>query len=839
MMTIVPKSRRWKLSVGRALTAVAAVVVLAPVVASAQQNTDAWKPAPAPLTTRWAKEVSPANVRPEYPRPQLVRSEWKSLNGLWQFAFDDKNEGRAQNWHTGKTLPQRILVPFTFEAALSGIGKGKEVHERVWYRRTFDIPAAWRGRRVRLNVGASDWETTVWVNGKLLGTHRGGYTPFSFDITDALEPGDGPAAQEVVVAVYDPADPRDGAFQPKGKQLGSEGIWYTRTTGIWQSVWLEPVSATHLRTVRATGETPDDRRAYWLRVEGRVPPKSGERPGAAASAANRVVITTGITAGPRPVRVDAEVVTPDGATRLRASSGRVTPGTSLTFAVPAPSPRLWSPESPNLYDVTLTLRDDRTGTTLDTVKTYTAFRTVGIKNGRLTLNGKPYFYRGVLDQGYWPDGILTPPTDAALRHDVAMTKKLGFNMARKHVKVEDPRWYYYCDKLGLAVWQDMPSAHAPLHSDPAAQANFTREWRAVMEATRVYPSVVHWIPFNENWGDPQAFQDRIVRVTRQTDPTRPITDASGWTQRGETDVIDVHDYGNNLRRQGIARPVKPKVIGEYGGIALPVEGHTWTTGWGYQSARDPAGLLRRVKYQTTQLFEAENLSGFVYTQLTDVEQELNGLLTYDRVPKVAPERAGAVFTGRDRYDAAGLERDFGGHVRDWLVLGPVRAGTDLRTATDNPESRVVLESVLNRSFLADEAGLAPQENAAVTVGDRQLTWKRVRSTDEALDFHKVFGGQTDNAVAYAAAVIDSPQEVRNVTLLLGSDDAAKVWLNGSPVWTVSRVRGVNLDEDEVRGLTLKAGRNVLLIKVAQGIGGWGVGARLLKPNGDVLKITDR
>ncbi len=236
---------------------------------------------------------------------------------------------------------------------------------------------------------------------------------------------------------------------------------------------------------------------------------------------------------------------------------------------------------------------------------------MGIENGRALLwNGKPYFYRGVLDQGYWPDGILTAPTDAAIKHDVEMTKKLGFNMARKHVKIEDPRWYYWCDHLGVAVWQDMPSSHN-LSTQAAQEDNFTHEWKNAMETTRGYPCVVQWIPFNENWGNPGPFQDEIVALTRTIDPTRPITDASGWTQRGMTDIIDAHDYGNNLLSQGVEHPLKPKVVGEFGGIALPVPDHTWTTGWGYQTARDADGLVHLICYQTTQLYEAANLPGIL------------------------------------------------------------------------------------------------------------------------------------------------------------------------------------------------------------------------------------
>jgi len=760
---------------------------------------EAWRPAPAPLMTRWGADVRPDRVRPEYPRPLMVRKEWKSLNGPWEFAFDDRNEGRTAGWSTGKELPERILVPFTYEAALSGIGKGAEVHERVWYRRTFNVPRSWEGRRVRLNFNASDWETTVWVNGRELGSHRGGYDPFSFDVTDALK---NEGAQEVVVAVYDPADPRKGAYQPKGKQLGSEGIWYTRTTGIWQSVWLEPVRAGAMEglSIETTVDPETRRGKLTLIYRHQGPPAQGE-----------LVLSRGSRR--RVVHRIAE---------REARGGR---RAMQIVELEVPDCDLWSPETPALYDISLRLKQG--GKTLDEVRSYCAFRQYTIKNGRLTLNGKPYFLRGVLDQGYWPDGILTPPTDAAIRYDVQMTKRLGFNMARKHVKVEDPRWYYWCDRLGLAVWQDMPSSHNLASRE--AKENFTAEWRAAMKATRSYPSVLHWIPFNENWGDPGAFQDEIVTLTRGLDPSRPITDASGWTQRSLTDVIDAHDYSNNLIAQGVQNPVKPKVVGEYGGIALPVRGHTWTTGWGYQLARDPEGLLRRIRFQTSQLFEAPNVSGFVYTQLTDVEQELNGLLTYDRLPKADPERIRAIFEGRSRADF------HSGFLKDWVVLGPIPAGTDLRSPQDSPESRKTFDQVLARPYLGGEALLDPKQGTTVQAAGMPFTWKSVTAEGNALDFHRVFGKESQNSVVYAVATIERPREERDLTLLFGSDDAARVWLNGREVWSVNRVRGVSVDEDSVPGLTLKAGVNRLVVKVAQGVGGWGLTARFEKPDGRILQ----
>jgi Glycosyl hydrolases family 2, sugar binding domain/Glycosyl hydrolases family 2/Glycosyl hydrolases family 2, TIM barrel domain len=741
-----------------------------------------WRPAQVPLMTKYAADVRPESVRPEYPRPLLVRDTWQSLNGLWQFAFDDTGTGKAEGWTSGKEFPQTILVPFTFESALSGIGKGKEIHEHVWYRRTLSVPQTWRtnDQRVLLNFGACDWKTAVYVNGLLVGEHTGGYSPFSFDITDALKP-DGP--QELVVSVYDPADPAKGAYQPKGKQLGSEGIWYTRTTGIWQSVWMEPVHTGHVRSVRTEVNLAASTLTVLLNSDA-----------ASLDKASVKLLYKGSLVG--------------------TAEGAFTEDGFVAIPIHVKNPALWSPETPALYDLEISCSHG--GTVLDSFKSYAAFREVGIQNGRLTLNGKPYFYRGVLDQGYWPDGILTPPTDAAIKNDVEMVKHLGFNMARKHVKIEDPRWYYWCDHLGVAVWQDMPSSHNL--STPEARSNFTMEWKNAMETTRGYPCVLHWIPFNENWGDPKEFQDEIVQLTRTIDPHRPITDASGWTQRGLTDVIDAHDYGNNLIAQGVEHPVKPKVVGEFGGIALPVPNHTWSQGWGYQSVKDADGLVQKICYQTTQLFEAANLSGYVYTQLTDVEQELNGLLTYDRQPKADPSKVAADFTG-----AARAHRP--PQIADWLVLGPIPSGTVLASAENNEPNRAVMQATLDKPFLPGEATLAPKEGEEVTLEGMRYSWKHVHAASGIVDFIKLFGKQIDNAAVYAVTVVNSDSEQKNVTLSLGADDGAKVWLNGQMVSNVARIRGVTLDDDVVHGLTLHKGRNVLVVKVGQGTGGWGLTAR--------------
>jgi len=748
-----------------------------------------WKMAPSPLKTRFAATVTPNRVRPEYPRPQLVRRDWLSLNGLWQFGFDDENVGDAQGWKSGKDFPERILVPFTFESALSGIGRGQEVHERVWYRRSFEVPAGWKGRRVLLNFGAVDWEATVYVNGQEVGAHRGGYTPFSLDVTDALRPS-GP--QELVVRVYDPSESSAEGWQPRGKQKGSESIWYTRTTGIWQTVWLEPVADAHLsRVVMTPGAERDGTGTLAL---------SATLPESANGAALKVRVS------------------PPGAKSAAAEATATVVGGRAVVKLSVPKAKLWTPESPNLYDLVFTLQQN--GKTVDEAHSYTAFRSVGIANGRLTLNGKPYFYRGVLDQGYWPDGIYTPPSDEAIRYDVEMTRKLGFNMARKHIKVEDPRWYYWCDKLGVAVWQDMPSVTNLDKQE--ARDNFRREWEEVIATTQSYPSVVHWIPFNENWGNPGVFQDEMVAFTRRLDPSRPITDASGWTQRSFTDVIDAHNYSDSLLKEGVQNPVKPKVVGEYGGVGLSVPGHIWNEGRIYIHAADAKEMLEILRRRTSQLFYAPNLSGFVYTQLTDVEQELNGLMTYDREPKTDVRTMARFMRGEDRVKPIEATP-----ILDWLVLGPIPTGETVPATQETPEAMAAMKRILDRAYLPNEAELEPRAGDTATVGGVTRTWQVAQG--EELNFEKLLPPEHRDAAVYAVAYLDSPRATKNTTLLVGSDDGVVVWLNGKEVHRKVAIRGVEPHQDRITGLSLRKGRNTLVVKVGQGGGGWGLTAHIQKP----------
>jgi len=555
-----------------------------------------WTPVEGTIMTRWAREVSPENVLPEYPRPQMVRSDWMNLNGLWEYAIQPREESAPE------TYDGAILVPFPVESALSGVKKRVGQENRLWYRRRFRVPETWSGQQVRLRFGAVDWETTVWVNGTKLGTHRGGYDPFSFDITDEL--GSRPE-HELILAVWDPTS--EGT-QPRGKQvIEPRGIWYTPVTGIWQTVWLEPAGKTSVEDI---------------------------------------VMVPDIDAGELRLSVQTRNVQDGDIVKVVALDGdRVAARTSGPANGPVvlklKNPKLWSPDSPFLYGVEIAL--ERDGETIDAVSSYFGMRKSSVekdKDGfnRLFLNNEPLFQFGPLDQGWWPDGLYTAPTDAALEYDVRVTKELGFNMIRKHVKIEPARWYYHCDRHGIVVWQDMPSAEEEIGGDdsdmvrsPESATQYNRELQAMIDTFRNHPSIVMWVPFNEGWG--QFETGRISAWIKVYDPSRLVNEASGWANRGTGDVRDVHSYPG----PGTA-PVEPDravVLGEFGGLGLPMRGHLWeetARNWGYREFGGQAGLREGYKNLIRRLrpLIGEGLSAAVYTQTTDVETEVNGLMTYDR-----------------------------------------------------------------------------------------------------------------------------------------------------------------------------------------------------------------
>ncbi len=556
-----------------------------------------WHIAKGPLMTEWSEDVSSTHPWPEYPRPQMERKDWMNLNGLWDYAILEKKNG-VQGPFDGK-----ILVPYPIESALSGVMKRVGENQVIVYHRTFRLPSSWKNERVLLHFGAVDWETVVVVNGKRVGEHRGGFDPFSFDITDVLATN---ALQHVEVTVFDPTD---AGGQPRGKQVNKPGgIYYTPSSGIWQTVWLEPVPRAYIADFKVT---PD--------VDGEA-----------------LRITVNATGGDLVEAI---------AYSHGHEVGRATGDAGKEFRVPVPKPRLWSPDKPHLYDLKINLMkgfvpherkgDPKWGHNfrkIDSVSSYFAMRKVSLgkdANGimRPMLNGKFIFQAGPLDQGFWPDGLYTPPTDEAMLYDLEMTKDLGFNMTRKHVKVEPDRWYYYCDKLGLLVWQDMPSGN---NKTPEDKAEFERELKQLVATHYNHPSIYMWVVFNEGWG--QYDTERLTGWAKKMDPSRLVDNATGWTDMKVGDVIDMHNY------PGPGSPMpeanRAAVLGEFGGLGLGIDGHTWTQKtWGYQGMSDRAALTRRyvsLLRKAWALEKSPGLSAIVYTQITDVETECNGLMTYDR-----------------------------------------------------------------------------------------------------------------------------------------------------------------------------------------------------------------
>ncbi len=571
-----------------------------------------WAPVGDRIITQWGENLDPSEVLPEYPRPQMVRGEWMNLNGLWEYAITpaeaepDKMDGN-------------ILVPFAVESALSGVGRAVGENEALWYEREFIVPEEWAGQRVQLNFGAVDWKAEVYVDGAFVGEHTGGYAPFSFDVTDMLAKGKKHSLKVKVT------DRTDKWFQPRGKQVSQpEGIWYTAVTGIWQTVWMEPVPSSHIDSYYAVADIDEGTLA--------------------------VTVDAALEDGD----VIEVVLLADGAPVAKAE------GREVTLAVP--EMRLWSPSDPYLYDLEIKVLRD--GEAVDAVKGYTAMRKISYaadKDGhkRMLLNNEPLFQYGPLDQGWWPDGLYTAPSDEALAFDIEKTKEMGFNMIRKHVKVEPARWYWHCDRLGMLVWQDMPSiadnstnvwdnrtyengTDTPVPDD--AKANYYKEWGEIMSAFKVFPCIVTWVPFNEAWG--QFDTEEVVKFTRAQDPTRLINYASGGNfVKCSGDILDLHNYPHP--EMYLYDKDYINVLGEYGGIGWPVEGHLWQPdrNWGYVQFKSADEVLDTYEKYADMLIDLidDGFAGAIYTQTTDVEIEVNGLMTYDRkVVKLEMERLSAI-----------------------------------------------------------------------------------------------------------------------------------------------------------------------------------------------------
>lgn len=543
-----------------------------------------WQPKKAPLMTRFAKDVNPDKVLPEYPRPQMVRNKWLNLNGLWQY---QPGTSETESLPEGN-LSSHILVPFPVESALSGV---MEHHERLWYKRTFTIPKDWKGERVLVHFGAVDFESEVFINGKSVGVHKGGYDPFSYDITDNLTRS---GTQQIAVRVYDPTD--KGGF-PRGKQsLHPGGIMYTPTTGIWQTVWLEPVPENYISDIKIVPDV--DKSVLKLTVN---------------------------TNGHEQANVDVKIE--DGKKVITTKSGMA----NNEIVIPIPNEKLWSPDHPFLYNLSVTLKKDDKNT--DDVAGYFGMRKISIEQDggykKMFLNNKFVFEIGPLDQGFWPDGIYTAPTDKAIKNDLEMMKKFCFNMVRKHIKVEPYRWYYWADKLGLMVWQDMPSANSYTRDTPPVDtAEYESELKRMVETHWNSPCIIMWDLFNEGQGQNNTVH--LANMVRELDPSRLINQASGGAFFSVGDLLDIHSYPAPACPSSTTQAL---ACGEYGGIGYQIKDHTWSKGFGYVMVHNQKAYDSLYNQFANDLvvFKTNNgLSAAVYTQITDVETELNGLLTYDR-----------------------------------------------------------------------------------------------------------------------------------------------------------------------------------------------------------------
>ncbi|ERI89739.1 glycosyl hydrolase family 2, sugar binding domain protein [Clostridiales bacterium oral taxon 876 str. F0540] len=582
-----------------------------------------WSPVPGNILTRWAGDIDPCNVLPEYPRPQMRRNSWMNMNGVWDYVIKPIKEDMPSDFQ-GK-----ILVPYPLESSLSGVKRTLLPDEKLWYRRSFTINDTFKGNRLLLHLGAVDWKAEVWINNIKVGEHTGGYYPFTFEITEFIKDGE----NEIIVAVWDPTDTYG---QERGKQtLKPSGIFYTPVSGIWQAVWIEPVPNNYIKSIKLTPDIDIEELSVEVEVQ---------------SEDEDINIEASAYDGDKEINID------------RCSIGE-------TLKLKIPAPKLWSPNSPFLYDLKVQLIKNTA--VIDEITSYFGMRKFSIGNDnagikRLLLNNQSIFQNGVLDQGYWPDGLYTAPTDEALKYDIETAKKLGFNMIRKHIKVEPLRWYYHCDKTGIIVWQDMINGGGAMETlrhliipnlvkgaslkdtshnlfgrqDKSNRDNYKKELKEMIDSLYNAVSIGLWVPFNEAWGQFDASE--VSNWVKKYDSTRLVDHASGWYDQGSGDIKSVHIY---FRKLYMPKKLNNRAaaITEYGGYSLLEKGHVWREDkeFGYKRFKTKDEL----KNAYTSLINSQlkplvprGVSAAVYTQLTDVETEINGIITYDReVVKIDPE----------------------------------------------------------------------------------------------------------------------------------------------------------------------------------------------------------
>lgn len=730
--------------------------------------------------TSHAQEV--AIPRPEHPMPQAMRTEWLNLNGPWEFG--ETNEDEEKRFLGADAYPETIVVPFCRESKASGIGR-REFVKHVWYRRSFEVPAEWKSPRVLLHIGACDWRTEVWVNGRRLGEHVGGNVSFAFDATDAIKRGQG---NTVVVHAFD--DTASG-LQPLGKQSitgKSEGIFYTPTTGIWQTVWLEGVGESYIREFRIEPRPESNVALMSLDVDG---PTEG-------------------------LVIDVEVHTPESKV---ARGVAVAQWRDSKLLLGIEHARKWTLEDPFLYNLRIRLL--RGAETVDEVGSYFGMRSITLEGNAVLLNGKPVFQRLVLDQGFYPDGVWTAPTDEALKRDIELAKEAGFNGARLHQKVFEPRFHYWADVLGYLCWGEYPSYGAN-YANPAVNAPIVREWNEIVARDRNHPSIIGWCPFNETPPDAAVLQDTILDLTRQLDPARPCIESSGWTHTvPDPEVMDAHDYEQNPavfgprwtwrdgarlpERYGAGNPpTTPMMISEYGGIGWSLDENAWGYGNTPKSIEE---YYDRFEGLTSALLNSRQLFGLCYTQLTDIEQEQNGIYFFDRTPKFDNAKLKAVLSKPAAYEqdpptAASLAK--ADASVEWRILigsaHDVGAAREWRYTTAAPGEGWQAEGF---DASAWQQAMAPFGLIGGKFGDTVRTkWR-----EDDLWLRQEF---------------DAGQEPYSVAMLIiFHDDDTELWLNGEPLWEAKgwTTQYQAVDVTERVGKLLKPGKNVLAAHVHQDKGG--------------------
>lgn len=725
--------------------------------------------------------------RAEHPRPDMVRTEWSNLNGTWEFAETD--DSADESFLTAPTFPDKIVVPFCRESKLSGLARTGFI-KNVWYRRTFERPAAWKSPRTLLHIGACDWYTRVYVNGTLAGEHKGGSAPITVEVTHFLKPG----ANTVIVRAFD--DTRSG-IQALGKQcteLKSFGCLYTRTTGIWQTVWLEGVGSSYLESFRIEPDTVGGRFTVRADVNG---DPNGLQLRAEAFDDKKLVASAEVPADWR--------------------NGRATLNLS--------EKKLWSPKTPFLYNIRLTLK--RSGKVVDRVMTYAGLRDITIRGAAILINGKPYFQRLVLDQGFYPDGIWTAPSEAALKHDIELSRAAGFNGARLHQKVFEPRYLYWADRMGYMVWGEFPNWGLN-YANPASHLPVMQEWNEIVRRDRNHPAIVGWCPFNETPSEAVPIQNAVVNMTRELDPSRPVIDSSGWTHGlPNPEVLDQHDYDQNpttfrerwtngtssampLRYGGSGTFDRPFMVSEFGGI-----GYSIGEGWGYGNApKTLEEYYTRFAGLCAALLDNPRMFGYCYTQLTDVEQERNGIYTYQRTKKFDIKRIHDAQVRPAKFETEPLSVSTSQVVTpNWRVLvGAVPDGKlakPWRFTTTEPEGSWKLAGFDDAGWQEGLAGFGAKEGWEASTRTPWTTkdlWVRQTVKFDGAPFNRAL-------------------------LAIHYDNAAEVYVNGTEIWQAqpgtwnSRYEGFDVTK-AVKG-ALKPGENTVAIHIHQDTGGQFLDAALL------------